>query len=169
VIRERPARRSDLVGIHRLVDYYARGGILLPRTEADIRARLGRFLVLEENGQVIACVALEPYADGEAELRSVAVDPSLTGRGYGKHLIDYALTTARRRRFLRVFVVSRSPDFFLRRGFFPVPRLELSQKIERDCRRCSRAPGCNLSAAVFFLSLQPPARPPAAVLSVLRV
>lgn len=168
MIRERPARLSDLSGIHRLVDYYARRGVLLPRSEADIRARLERFLVLEENGQVIACAALEPYADGEAELRSVAVDPGLTGRGYGKHLIAYALATARKRRFLRVFVVSRSPELFLRRGFFPVSRLELSQKVERDCRRCSRAPGCDLSAAVFFLSLQPPSRPPVAASSVLR-
>lgn len=154
MIRERPARRSDAARIHELIDTYAREGRMLARTEAEIRSHLGRFFVLEEGEQVMACAALEPYPDGEAELRSLAVDPARVGRGYGKRLIQHVLSAAQEKGLFRVFVVSHSPELFVRQGFFAIARQELGQKVARDCRGCPKAANCELGAAVFFLPVR---------------
>jgi amino-acid N-acetyltransferase len=64
-MRARTARISDAAAVHRVIAHYAGEGLLLPRTEAEIREHISRFLVLVEkrNGEekVLGCVALEPY------------------------------------------------------------------------------------------------------------
>ena len=65
LMRARTARMSDAAAVHRLIAHYAGEGLLLPRTEAEIREHIARFLVLvEKHGKedkVLGCVALEPY------------------------------------------------------------------------------------------------------------
>ncbi len=59
----RPAGPSDVKGMARLVDLYARQGLLLPRSPADMLRRLDQFLVIEEEGRVQAMGSLWPSRD----------------------------------------------------------------------------------------------------------
>jgi amino-acid N-acetyltransferase len=147
-MRARRAKISDAAAIFRLIDNYARQGLLLPRAEGDVRRSIGNFVVLHEKGKLLSCVALENYGADLAEIRSLAVDPEIRGRGLGSKIVTAALAEARRRGIARVFAVTHAPDFFLRHGFEATRRQALTEKIERDCRTCSKRRTCKLVAVI---------------------
>jgi amino-acid N-acetyltransferase len=147
-MRARRAKISDAAAIFRLVDNYAQQGLLLPRAEEDIRRNIRNFVVLHEKGKLLSCVALENYGADLAEIRSLAVDPEIRGRGLGSKIVTSALAEARRRGIARVFAVTHAPDFFLRQGFEATRRQALTEKIERDCRTCSKQRTCKLVAVI---------------------
>jgi len=99
----------------------------------------------------IGCVALESYGADLAEVRSLAVDPAIRGRGLGARLLRFALATAKRRKIARVFAVTHAPDFFGRLGFVASTSAmaeALPEKIARDCRTCPKAEKCELVAVI---------------------
>jgi amino-acid N-acetyltransferase len=147
-MRARKATASDAEAIDRLIGCYAKQGLLLPRTTAEIRGNIDNFLVLQEEGKLISCVALESYDADLGEIRSLAVRSEARGRGVGSQMIDFALREARRRGVARVFALTHAPDFFLRNGFDAVPRESLAEKIERDCRSCPKNGACKLVAVI---------------------
>ena len=153
-MRARTARMSDAAAVHRVIAHYAGEGLLLPRTEAEIREHIERFLVLVEkrgkSEKVLGCVALEPYGSDLAEVRSLAVAPEARGEGrnVGDRLMKAAVGTARRRRIARLFAVTHRPDFFSRYGFVPGPRQSVPEKVERDCVGCPKERKCTLVATV---------------------
>jgi amino-acid N-acetyltransferase len=153
-MRARTARVADAIAVHRIIAHYAGEGLLLPRTEDEIRRHISHFLVLVEkrNGEqkLLGCVALEPYGADLAEIRSLAVAPD--ARGHGRHLGDRlmkaAMGTARRRKIARLFAVTHRPEFFSSYGFTPGPRQMVPEKIERDCATCPKERRCKLVATV---------------------
>src|SRR5579862_2597298 len=153
-MRARTARMSDAAAVHRVIAHYAGEGLLLPRTEAEIRDHISRFLVLVEKHageeRVLGCVALEPYGPDLAEVRSLAVAPDARGQGrnVGDRLMKAAMDTARRRKIARLFAVTHRPDFFSRYGFTPGPRQAVPEKVERDCVGCPKERKCTLVATV---------------------
>lgn len=147
-MRARRARLTDAAAIHALIAHYAGEGILLPRTEENVREHARGFLVLEEKGQIAGCVSLENYGTELAEIRSLAVDPGIRGHGLGARLVQYALTEARRRKIARVFAVTHAPEFFVRQGFGTSSRRALPEKIARDCSACPKARRCRLVAVI---------------------
>jgi len=141
-----------------VIAHYAGEGLLLPRTESEIREHIGRFIVLMEkrNGEerMLGCVALEPYGSDLAEVRSLAVAPDARGKGLnvGDRLMKAAMDTARRRKIARLFAVTHRPDFFVRHGFMPGPRQMVPEKISRDCVNCPKEGRCDLIATVAIVS-----------------
>ena len=153
-MKARRARPEDVAGIHRLVAHYAAAGLLLPRSQEEICEHIDRFIVLVEKGQLLGCVALEPYGAELAEVRSLAVDPDTRGRGVGTRLLRAALAAARRRKIARVFAVTHAPEFFGRQGFATSTRWALPEKIARDCRTCPKARTCKLVAVIATVCLE---------------
>jgi N-acetylglutamate synthase-like GNAT family acetyltransferase len=147
-MRARRARASDAEAIYQLIAHYADLGLLLPRSQEEIRRHIGHFLVREAKDQIIGCLALETYGSDLAEIRSLAVRPEIRGRGIGAQMIEQALVEVRRRDIARVFAVTRAPEFFLRHGFATTARQSLTEKIERDCRPCPKRRSCNLIAVI---------------------
>jgi amino-acid N-acetyltransferase len=153
-VRARAARAGDTAAVHRLIAHYAGEGLLLPRTETEIREHIGRFLVLTEkhNGEerLLGCVALEPYGADLAEIRSLAVAPDARGQGHGvgDRLMKAIMDAARRRKIARVFAVTHRPEFFSRYGFVSGPRQSVPEKIAHDCAACPKEHRCNLMATV---------------------
>jgi N-acetylglutamate synthase-like GNAT family acetyltransferase len=145
----RRARASDADAVHALIARYAAQGLLLPRSEDDVRTNIDHFLVLAREGRVVGCVALEPYGADLAEIRSLAVASEHAGGGRGAGLARFALAIAKRRRIARVFAVTHAPGFFERLGFMRTARQSVTEKVERDCVRCPKRLGCTLSAVVF--------------------
>jgi N-acetylglutamate synthase-like GNAT family acetyltransferase len=160
-VRTRRARSSDASAIHALIAHYAAQGILLPRTEANVREQFSHFLVLEEKGQLAGCVSLESYGPDLAEIRSLAVSPEIRGRGLGSRLVGFAVSEARRLKIARVFAVTHAPEFFVHQGFALSHRRAIPAKIARDCASCPKARHCRLAAVVATII------PERAVLSIL--
>ncbi len=164
-MKTRRARPADLPALSALIAHYAEAGLLLPRTENELRARLADFLVLEETAGLAGCVALEPYGPHLAEIRSLAVRPGAQGRGLGRRLLRFALRVARRRRIARVFAVTESPGFFLRHGFVPAARDAFPEKLQRDCLGCPKRRHCRLDAVMLTLYPLPKRSDPLPVLT----
>jgi N-acetylglutamate synthase-like GNAT family acetyltransferase len=147
-LRARRARSADAAAIHGLIASYASEGILLPRTENNVREHLATFLVLEEKSKIAGCVSLENYGADLAEIRSLAISPEIQGRGLGGRLVEFALAEAQRKKIARVFAVTHAPAFFVRHGFAASSRRAVPEKIERDCRICPKARNCRLTAVI---------------------
>jgi amino-acid N-acetyltransferase len=161
-MRTRLARAEDVAAISRLIAGYAAQGILLPRSPEEVRVHLNRFIVLTELvpaldsppgakaplEHLLGCVALEPYGPDLAEVRSLAVRPEERGRGLGGRLLEAAIRTARRRKTARIFAVTHAPALFERHGFASAARETVPEKIERDCKDCSKRRRCKLVTLV---------------------
>jgi amino-acid N-acetyltransferase len=144
----RKARLRDAAGIHALIAPYAAQGVLLSRTEENVREHFSVFLVLEDASKIVGCVSLESYGHDLAEIRSLAVSQQIRGRGLGGRLVEFALAEARRKNIARVFAVTHVPEFFVRHGFSASSRRAVPEKIARDCRTCPKARTCHLTAVI---------------------
>lgn len=147
-MRTRRARSADAEAIHALIAEYAAEGVLLPRTLQSVREQISNFLVIEEKRDIVGCLSIEIYGDALAEIRSLAVQRQIRGKGLGSRLVAFALQEARKMKIARVFAVTHTPEFFLRYGFAASSRHALPEKIERDCCTCPKAGACRLTAVI---------------------
>ncbi len=125
-MRTRAATPNDAHAIRLLIDEYVADGTLLPRTETYIAQNAHHFIVAEEGGRLVGCVHLDEYAPSLAEVRSLAVDPSMRGSGVGRALVQATEQLARRRDCATLFAVSNDEAFFQRFGFVArhIPELD---------------------------------------------
>ena len=75
------------------------------------------FVVAVSGDKIVGCCALQIYSRRLAELRSLAIDPELTGLGIAKMLVERCLQRARQRNVKQVLAVSSETAFFERCGF----------------------------------------------------
>src|ERR1700758_2187466 len=91
----RRARTSDVPAIKHLVDTYA-GRILLEKNLVTLYEAVQEFWVAEDpDGKVVGCGALHVLWSDLGEIRTVAVDPAVTGQGIGHAIVDRLLQVAR--------------------------------------------------------------------------
>src|SRR5690606_17089328 len=117
----RRARTSDVPEIKRLIDIYA-GKILLEKNLVTLYEAVQEFWVAELAGQVVGCGALHVLWSDLGEVRTVAVDPSVKGRGAGHLLVARLIEVARELELERLFVLTFEVDFFARHGFTEIGR-----------------------------------------------
>ena len=140
---------QDISAIHCLIAVYSRDGTLLPRSLDDIQTHRGQFIVAEAEGRLLGCGALHSYPNGLVEIRSIAVAPDCQHCGVGTRLVRRLLQEAQRGDAKRVFLFTRSPDFFTCMGFSVVHADSLPEKIWKDCRLCPRRLYCDEIPMVF--------------------
>ncbi|MEM1166216.1 MAG: GNAT family N-acetyltransferase [Planctomycetota bacterium] len=123
----RPATRADVEAIHTVLDPWVESGAILRREAAEIEAAVESFAVaceLDDDGDrrehVVACAALVVYSSRLAEIRSVASSPDRRRRGAASAVIDYLTDWAERLEIERVFLLTKSPEFFARCGYAAV-------------------------------------------------
>lgn len=130
----RRARTSDVPAIKQLVDTYA-GKILLEKNLVTLYEAVQEFWVAEHRGQVIGCGALHVLWSDLGEVRTVAVAPSMTGRGIGHAVVDKLLSVARELQLQRLFVLTFETEFFARHGFTEIEGTPVTAEVfEEMCR-----------------------------------
>jgi amino-acid N-acetyltransferase len=130
----RRARTSDVPDIKRLVDTYA-GKILLEKNLVTLYEAVQEFWVAEYEGQVVGCGALHVMWSDLGEVRTVAVDPALTGHGIGHAIVDRLLEVARELALKRLFVLTFETEFFGRHGFTEIEGTPVTAEVfEEMCR-----------------------------------
>jgi amino-acid N-acetyltransferase len=139
---------GDVPALLALINGYAERGLLLPRTEASIRARLAEFTVAEVDGEVAGCAALTELGPGLAEVRSLAVRAGDGGRGIGHALVEALVAEAGRRGFHEVLALTRRTSFFEALGFQAVRREHFLDKLMVDCQTCPMNLCCDETAMV---------------------
>jgi len=139
----RKAVIPDVREIHRLLLDYARDGLLLSRSLAELYESLRDFYVFEVDGKVVGTAALNICWEDLAELRSLAVHPDYNGRGAGRELVQACLDEARRLGIRRVFALTYKQAFFEKLGFTLIEKSQLPHKIWGDCMKCAKFPDCD--------------------------
>jgi argininosuccinate synthase len=159
-IHIRPATPDDIPAIHALISADARRGGLLPRSIESITAALSNFVVAEQSPTpnlqslttVVGCGALAPMSPNIVELRSLAVDKSLRGKGVGQKLVAYLVEAARDRNFGTIYALTRATDFFLKCGFEIEPKENFPEKVWHDCVNCPLIANCDEVAVAMDLT-----------------
>ena len=133
----RRARTSDVHAIKRLVDTYA-GKILLEKNLVTLYEAVQEFWVAEHPeipGKVIGCGALHVLWSDLGEIRTVAVDPAVTGHGVGHAIVTRLLEVARELALERLFVLTFETEFFGKHGFTEIEGTPVTAEVfEEMCR-----------------------------------
>ncbi|MFE2584539.1 amino-acid N-acetyltransferase [Streptomyces sp. NPDC059378] len=136
-ITVRRARTGDVPAVRRLLDAYARDGILLDKAMVTLYEDIQEFWVAErdDNAEVVGCGALHVMWEDLAEVRTLAVKPGLKGHGVGHRLLGKLLDTARRLGVRRVFCLTFEVDFFVRHGFVEIGETPVDADVYAELMR----------------------------------
>ncbi len=131
----RRARITDVRAIWELVGTFAANGSMLPRSLADIAAKIGDYVVATDDSQrVLACAALDELSPSLAEVSSVAVARSEHGKGLGTQVVLGAERLARARNIEELFAMSLTDNFFLSMGYEVTTVSRYPEKLARYAR-----------------------------------
>jgi amino-acid N-acetyltransferase len=151
-VKVRKAKLSDAEAIHSLINLYYQKGVLLPRSLASIYEHIRDFWVYEEDGEIIACCALQVVWEDLAEIRSLAVKEGRRGEGIGRKLVKACLKEAEELGIKRVFSLTYEREFFASLGFKEVDKGTLPHKVWNDCVNCVKFPSCDEVAVLIELN-----------------
>lgn len=151
----RKARIGDVKAIHKMINFSAGRGEMLPRSLMDIYGNLRDFLVCgsdDDEGSLVGVCAMSIIWENLAEIRSLYVHEDHRGRGIATRLVETCIEEAITLDLFRIFTLTSQIDFFARLGFQQVSRSSLSEKIWSDCFRCSKYPDyCDETAMIIEL------------------
>ncbi|MEH0689826.1 argininosuccinate lyase [Vibrio cholerae] len=157
-VNVRPARLTDIEALEGMVTYWANMGENLPRSRNELVRDIGSFAVAEHHGEVTGCASLYVYDSGLAEIRSLGVEAGWQGQGQGSAIVQYLVEKARQMAIKKVFVLTRTPEFFMKQSFLPTSKSLLPEKVLKDCEQCPRQHACDEVALEVNLVEQPIAR-----------
>ena len=145
------AKIKDINEIHKLINYFADKGEMLPRSLSEIYENIRDYFIFREGGRVIACAALHIDWSDLAEIKSVAVAEDRQRQGIGSQLIEACLREAKELGMPTVFCLTYKPAFFESLGFSQLDKMELPQKVWNECYRCPKYPNCDEIALIYRL------------------
>lgn len=157
-VQVRRARTSDVAHIRRLVDTYSVDRRVLSKSTVNLYEDVQEFWVAEveeapelsegaematdgSSGpegirfRVVGCGALHVLWEDLAEVRTVAVDPSMRGFGIGDRIVVALLDAARGLGVRRVFCLTFETGFFAKHGFAPIQGTPVSAQVYEELLR----------------------------------
>lgn len=147
----RKAKITDVEDIHALITFYANKGLMLARPRSMLYEGIREFTVAEENGKLVGVGSLHIIWEDLAEIRALAVDQDMTGKGIGRILVNAFLKEARELNIPRVFTLTYQAGFFQKCGFILKAKEEMPQKVWKECINCPQFPNCEEEALVIDL------------------
>ncbi len=147
----RPAAIGDVPTLHHLLEIYAAKGNLLPRTMSELYRHLRDFFVIEIDGKVVACGALEIFTEDLGEVRSLVVDEAYERRGLGRMMVERVIQEARTIGLKRLMALTYVPAFFHKLGFQTVAMDTLPEKVWGVCVKCYKYNNCDETAVLLEL------------------
>jgi amino-acid N-acetyltransferase len=146
----RPAVPDDAPAIKRILDLYVEERIVLPRSEDDIRFYSRNFVVAEVDGVCRGCCAARDFGGNLLEIRSLAVERGLIGRGLGRLMVEFIIERLKEERSqFRLFALTLRADFFQKLGFEIVEKELFPEKIWSDCDKCPKKDCCDEIAVLI--------------------
>lgn len=147
----RAATVDDVVDIDHLLQTQIEKGKLLPRTLPELYERVRDFYVVESQGEVVGCGALQLFTAELGEVRSLAVSTRHEGFGFGRALVEQLIEESRRIGLRKLMALTYVPLFFHRMGFETVDRDTLPEKVWGVCVYCPNYHNCNEIAVLKWL------------------
>lgn len=151
-INVRPAFASDVTAICELLATYAKDGIVLPRSEADVLEHLGNFVVAEHVDKLVGCAAVRDFGNKLFEVRSLALKEQYIGLGLGREMMEEIIKRLRHEKApCRLFALTYRAPFFRKLGFHDVDKNIFPEKIWSDCVKCPKKDHCDEDALLIEL------------------
>lgn len=151
-IKIRKALSDDVDSICTLMKLYAAAQIVLPRDSKDVLEHIENFWIATVDSKFAGCVAVRDFGDRLFEIRSLAVNPEMTGKRIGstmiKGLIDYFDEQSEP---CRLFALTYRANFFITLGFSLVSKELFPGKIWSDCSQCPKQDHCDEDALLLEL------------------
>jgi amino-acid N-acetyltransferase len=144
----RKARVIDVPAIADIVNAHAAVGIMLQRPLTRIYDNVRDYVVVEVDGDIVACGALHVMWSDLAEIRALAVKKEYHGKGFGRAIVENLLDEAADLAIEKVFVLTYRDTFFKRLGFDYIDKSELPHKIWNECVNCVHFPNCDEIAMI---------------------
>jgi len=164
------ARLTDIPALLDLINSYAAGGVMLPRTEFEMAENIRDFKIASAGGRLVGCGALHFYTPLSGEVRSLAVEPGLKTKGIGRMLVETIEAEARANDLHSLFAFTYVDGFFRKLGFDEIDRGELPLKAWKDCLRCPKFQACDEIAMLKRLTsdtvISAPVKRPAALIAI---
>ncbi len=139
----RKANVTDVKKIQKLINYYAKHDMMLPRSLSELYENIRDFFVYAEGKNIHGACALHIDWEDLAEIKSLAVAKGKSGKGVGSKLLEECLKEAHTLRVKKVFALTYVPEFFEHAGFRTIDKKELPRKIWSECIKCVYFPNCN--------------------------
>ena len=148
MITYRQAKFDDVEKIHKLLNDYAKAGLMLPRSRNAIYENLRDYIVAVENNHLIGCGALHFVWDRLAEIRSLAVDSELKCTGIGSKIVELLEKVGIEHGVKMFFTLTYQPGSFAKCNYIETAKEKLPQKVWKECVYCPQYPYCNEIAFV---------------------
>jgi len=146
----RSARVGDVPEMAALINYHAERHRMLFRSYEELYEHIRDFSVVEsQNGDILACCALEVFWKDLAEIKSLAVAPDHMRKGLGRALVHNAIQQASDLGVSRVFALTYEQEFFQRLGFELIDKDQLPHKVWTDCVKCHQQHNCKEIAMIL--------------------
>lgn len=139
----RKATVKDVPAMAALVNGFASGQQMLPRSQHQLFQNVRDFVVALDGDELVGCGAMHVVWENIAEVRSLAVANHWQGQGIGRLVVEALMEEARGLGLPRLFALTYQQAFFERMGFAVVARESLPHKIWGDCLDCPRFPNCD--------------------------
>ncbi len=147
----RGAILDDAHGIWEIINHYALHGEMLPKSLSFIQQNIRNYTVVELNGKIVGCAALQVMWNDLAEVASVGISEELRGKGMGQKMVQHIIERAQKMKLPRIFALTRQVSFFEKLGFQKIPKETLPPKIWKDCMHCTKFMGCDEVAMIRSL------------------
>jgi len=131
----RPATTADIKTIRHLIDEYSAGRRLLQKETVTLYESVQEFTVAEQDGKVVGCGALHVLWEDLAEVRTMAVDQSLRGKGVGHQILEDIIARASAVGVKRIFCLTFETAFFARHGFVEIEGTPVAPDIYQELLR----------------------------------
>ncbi len=140
---------EDVDDIYSLIEKNAHKGLILKRSKEDIAYYLGHFFVSKYNGKFSGVGSYYDYGESLKEIRSLAVLDEHKQSGIGSLLLQKVISYLKHKGNPKIFVLTYSPNFFIKNGFKIVTKDTLPEKIWKDCDFCPNKNHCVETALVY--------------------
>lgn len=138
----RKAKIEDIKQMQKLINYFAKRDVMLPRSLNELYENIRDFWVAQEGRKIVGCCALHISWDTLAEIKALAVAKEKHGKGIGRELVLCCVNEAKMLGARKLFVLTYRPEYFRKFGFKRIKNSSLPHKIWAECIRCPNFPDC---------------------------
>ncbi|PEB56505.1 GNAT family N-acetyltransferase [Bacillus pseudomycoides] len=143
---------SDVKEIYNLIETYSKKGVVLPRSLLSLYQYLQCLYVVKEGEEIFGVAGLHVLGEDLAEIRSLVVPDTYTGKGIGRMLVNHVISEASKIKVRRVISLTYQTTFFQKCGFDFVDKESLPEKVWVDCRHCPKFDCCDEVAMVRYVT-----------------
>ena len=153
MLKIRAAKVQDVKQIQKIIEFYADNKEMLHRSLNSIYENIQEYVVVENEGKIIACGALHVSWEDLAEVKALAVSKNFARQGIGRKIVKTLEKNAMKLGIYSTFALSFKPEFFKKLGYEIISREVLPQKIWSECINCHLFPDCGEIPLIKDLSI----------------